>query len=55
MPVIDVYTRYAEYERQNNCLNLRGGLLTGKGVHPYTHQGALMLADAHAEGMLHVL
>ena len=55
VPVVNVFDRYHNYELQNNCLNQHGGLLTGRGVHPYTPQGALILADAHAEGLLKVL
>lgn len=55
VPVVDLWTRYIEYETANNCLNVHGGLLTGAGVHPYTPQGKAMLANAHAEGILRAL
>ena len=50
LPVIDLLARNTEYEAANNCMNKHGGVLTGAGIHPYTPQGAMLLADAHAEG-----
>lgn len=55
VPCIDLITRYLAYETANNCLNVHGGLLTGAGVHPYTPQGQMMLANAHAEGIIAAL
>eukprot|EP00935_MAST-01C_sp_MAST-1C-sp1_P001424 g1424.t1 len=55
VPVVDLLGKNLAYERQNNCLNLHGGVLTGAGVHPYTPQGAVLLANAHAEGVLAAL
>ena len=56
IPVIDVLSRDIAYDLQNNCLDLRGGVLNGgSGVHPYPQQGAMMLANAHAEGIVEVL
>ena len=48
-------TRYIKYEVQNNCMDSHGGVLTGAGVHPYTPQGQMMLANAHAEGCVAAL
>ena len=50
LPGIDWLARNTEYETANNCMNKHGGVLTGAGIHPYTPQGAMLLADAHAEG-----
>ena len=55
VPVVDLLARDLAYERENNCMNRHSGLLTGAGVHPYTPQGAMLLADAHAEGILRAL
>ena len=55
MPVVDLWSRYLAYEMENNCLDVHGGLLTGAGVHPYTPQGKVMLANAHAEGIMRAL
>ena len=41
----DLLDKNLAYERSNNCLNLHGGVLTGAGVHPYTQQGAMLLAS----------
>eukprot|EP01047_Picozoa_sp_COSAG01_P026439 COSAG01_NODE_1704_length_9434_cov_159.120193_6_plen_85_part_00 len=55
VPVIDLISRYIAYEVQNNCMDQHGGVLTGSGVHPYTPQGQMMLANAHAEGCIAAL
>jgi hypothetical protein len=55
VPCIDLITRYIAYEQQNNCLDVHGGVLTGAGVHPYTPQGQMMLANAHSEGIIATL
>lgn len=55
VPVVDLITRYIAYERDHNCLNEHGGVLTGSGVHPYTPQGQMMLANAHSEGIIAAL
>ena len=55
VPCIDLITRYIAYEKENNCLNVHGGVLTGAGVHPYTPQGQMMLANAHSEGIIAAL
>ena len=55
VPCIDLITRYIAYEQQNNCLDVHGGVLTGAGVHPYTPQGQMMLANAHSEGIIAAL
>lgn len=42
-----------EDDKAHNCLDLTGNVLNGgAGVHPYPRQGAMLLADAHAEGIL---
>jgi hypothetical protein len=53
--VVDLLSQNLDYEADNNCLNLHGGLLTGAGVHPYTPQGQRLLANAHAEGIIAAL
>ena len=55
VPVVDLISRYIKYEVQNNCMDSHGGVLTGAGVHPYTPQGQMMLANAHAEGCVAAL
>ena len=56
VPVIDVLSRDIAYDEQNNCLDLNGDVLNGgSGVHPYPQQGAIMLANAHAEGIIAAL
>ena len=53
VPVIDVLSRDIAYDEQNNCLDLNGDVLNGgSGVHPYPQQGAILLANAHAEGII---
>ena len=53
MFVIDVLSRDIAYDEQNNCLDLNGNVLDGGlGVHPYPQRGAMMLANAHAEGII---
>eukprot|EP00039_Didymoeca_costata_P030738 m.31134 g.31134 ORF g.31134 m.31134 type:complete len:409 (+) comp8282_c0_seq1:138-1364(+) len=54
--VVDVLSRDIEYDIQNNCLDLQGNVLNGgSGVHPYPAQGQMMLANAHAEGIIATL
>ena len=55
VPCVDLLSRYIAYETANNCMNAHGGLLTGSGVHPYTPQGQMMLANAHADGIIQAL
>ena len=35
--------------------SVRALVLTGAGIHPYTKQGAMLLANAHAEGVTKAL
>eukprot|EP00037_Helgoeca_nana_P018723 m.180465 g.180465 ORF g.180465 m.180465 type:complete len:455 (-) comp24561_c0_seq4:235-1599(-) len=55
VPYVDLLSRYLAYETANNCLNSHGGILTGAGVHPYTPQGKMMLANAHSQGIIAAL
>jgi hypothetical protein len=55
VPCIDLFALDVAYEVANNCLNTHGGVLTGAGVHPYTPQGKMLLANAHAEGLIEAL
>lgn len=55
VPVIDLFQLDLAYETANNCLNTHGGVLTGAGVHPYTPQGKMLLANAHAQGLIAAL
>lgn len=57
VPFVDLRRNYLAYDSAHNCLDLQHGLLTGDGVHPTDARGrgALMLANAHAGGLLQVL
>ena len=55
IPVIDLLAEDLTYLAANNCLNKHGGVLTGAGIHPYTKQGAMLLANAHADGLTQAL
>ena len=54
-PFVDLRDAYKTYEMAENCMHLHDGLLTYDGVHPTSPDGATMLANMHAGGILAAL
>ena len=54
-PFVDLRDAYKDYELGENCMHLHDGLLTYDGVHPTSPDGATMLANMHAGGILAAL
>ncbi len=55
VPFVDLRDAYKDYDLSENCMHLHDGLLTYDGVHPTSPDGATMLANAHAGGILAAL
>eukprot|EP00039_Didymoeca_costata_P003595 m.68609 g.68609 ORF g.68609 m.68609 type:complete len:511 (+) comp11983_c0_seq1:112-1644(+) len=57
IPFVNARDMYQSYDKLYNCMDLANGILTGDGVHPTDPggRGAMMLANAHASGILAVL
>jgi len=54
-PFVDLRDAYKDYDLAENCMHQHSGLLTYDGVHPTSPDGATMLANAHAGGILAAL
>ena len=55
VPFVDLRDAYKQYDLAENCMLLHEGLLTYDGVHPTQPDGATLLANAHAGGIIAAL
>ena len=52
VPFVDLRDDYKDYDIAENCLLVHSGLVTYDGIHPTSPNGATLLANAHAGGII---